>query len=270
MTSDSLPQRVARQIISRIVLGGFQPSELLPTEEELCEQFGVSRSVIREAMRTVSGVGMTRSRQGRGTVVLDARSWNEFSPEILQARVEVGAAGEFLEDFIELRTIIESEVAGLAAERSEPSQIDDMRTHICAMEAAFDDPDSFVAADLAFHNAIVAAAGNTMIVRLFDLLQPMLRTVRERGQGPDVNGELRDRHVDAREHRKVFERIEARDALGAQQAMTDHLQWVARREIPEPRRTPTPRAGEVVQRVMTNSSPLDVVVSNTNSASRSD
>jgi GntR family transcriptional repressor for pyruvate dehydrogenase complex len=244
MTSDSLPQRVARQVISLILLGTLKPNQLLPTEEELCEQFGVSRSVIREAMRTVSGVGMTRSHQGRGTVVLDARSWNEFSPEILQARVEVGAAGEFLVDFIELRTIVESQAAGLAAERAEPSQLDEMRAHLSAMELALDDRDSFVAADLDFHNAIVVAAGNLMIVRLFDLLQPMLRIVRERGYRPDVDGEPRDRHVDIREHRKVFEHIEARDAHGAKQAMTEHLKWVARREITDPQRSFTPRAGK--------------------------
>ncbi|WP_309617563.1 FadR/GntR family transcriptional regulator [Salinibacterium sp.] len=247
MTSNSLPQRVARQIISRIVLGDLKPNQLLPTEEELCEQFGVSRSVIREAMRTVSGVGMTRSHQGRGTIVLDARSWNEFSPEILQVRVEVGATGEFFVDFIELRTILESQAASLAAERAEPSQLDEMRASLRAMEVALDDRDSFVAADLDFHNAIVFAAGNMMIVRLFDLLQPMLRIVRERGYHPDIDGEPRDRQVDVLEHRKVFEHIEEGDAHGAKQAMTEHLRWVARREIADPQRSVKPRADKTAR-----------------------
>lgn len=198
---------MARQIISQVILGSFQPGEVLPTEEQLCAQFGVSRSVIREAMRTVSGARMTRSRQGRGTVILDARSWNEFSPDILQARVEAGAAGDFLADFIELRTIIESQAAGLAAERAEHSQLDDMRTHLCAMESTLDDSDAFIAADLEFHIAIIDATGNAMIIRLCDLLQPMLRPARERHHHSGTGGEQRDRRVDASEHRTVFEYI---------------------------------------------------------------
>jgi DNA-binding FadR family transcriptional regulator len=235
MVSDSLPQRVARDIISGVVVGSIQPGQVLPTEEQLCAQFGVSRSVIREAMRTVSGAGITRSRQGRGTVVLDARSWNEFSPDILQARVEAGAAGEFLEEFIELRTIMESQAAGLAAMRALPSHLDQMQTHLLAMESALENPEAFIAADIEFHNAIIAATENAMIIRLFDLLQPMLRTARERGHDPDA-GEQHDRRVDAAEHRTVFEHIRARDPGGATTAMTEHLQWVATRDIRRPLR----------------------------------
>lgn len=231
VTNPSLTENVTKQIISQIILGRFKPGEMLPTEEQLCERLGVSRSVVREAMRSVSGAGMTSSHQGRGTVVLDSGLWNEFSPDILQTRVDVGAAGEFLGDFIELRMILECQAAGLAAERAEQAQLDNMRSRLNTMESALDDVDAFIAADLAFHNAMIHATGNTMIIRLFDLLQPMLLTARKQGHHPDANGRQRDRHGDAAEHRAVFECIEARNPQGARQAMAEHLQWVATREI---------------------------------------
>lgn len=197
-------------------------------------QFRVSRSVIREAMRTVSGVGMTHSRQGRGTRVLDEGSWNEFSPDILQARVESGTTGKFLLEFIELRTLLESQVAGLAAERANRAQLDAIYGNLVAMERAPHDIEAFIDADLQFHNSIVAATGNTMIVRLFDLLQPMLRVARHGGHHPGDANESRDHGVDSIEHRKVFDCINARDPRGANEAMIEHLQWVARRDVGEP------------------------------------
>jgi GntR family transcriptional repressor for pyruvate dehydrogenase complex len=234
VSNASLTETVAKQIVSQIVLGRLRPGEMLPTEEQLCEQFSVSRSVVREAMRTVSGAGMTSSHQGRGTVVLHESLWNEFSPDILQARLDVGAAGDFFQDFIELRMILESQAAGLAAERAEPAQLDDMRTHLHTMENALSDVDAFIMADLAFHNAMIRATGNTMIIRLFDLLQPMLITARRQGHDRSENRPPLDRNSDAAEHRAVFERIDARDQAGARNAMAEHLRWVATRETPHP------------------------------------
>lgn len=240
MQNEPLPKRVATEIIRGILLGQFVPGDTLPTEERLCEQFGVSRSVIREAMQAVSGVGMTQSRQGRGTIVLDPSEWNDFAPEILEARIAVGADDEFLLKFLELRAIIEPQTALLAAQRADDVDIQKMRVEVDAMDGDPADVEQFIQHDIAFHSAIIASTDNEVISKLFSLLEPMLYAARRRGIQPPEGGPRRDLNVDREEHRKIFEAIAAHDPAEAAHAMTDHLRWVVSRDTRQELARPRP------------------------------
>ncbi len=121
VVTETLSRKITREIIGSIIQGHYRPGDLLPTEEELSQQLGVSRPVVREATKAVTMLGMLRSKQGKGTVVLPDENWNEFAPEVLEARSDVQSMDTFLIHLLELRRIIEVEAAGLAAERASPT-----------------------------------------------------------------------------------------------------------------------------------------------------
>ncbi|QNK81559.1 FadR/GntR family transcriptional regulator [Nakamurella sp. PAMC28650] len=228
LNNETLSSRVGRELIRSIVSGRFPPGELLPTEEQLCSEFGVSRSVVREAMKAVTGVGMARSRQGQGTVVLASTSWNNFATEVVQARRDTGAIGDVLSEVLELRTVIEVQASGFAAERGSDEDLDRMSELIEAMQAATGDTDVFIRLDVEFHDEILRASANHLIVSLFGLLHPLLLAAREIGvhrqqQPVGMNNAVM-------EHWNILESIRSGSAPRSRQAMVEHLANSAARE----------------------------------------
>lgn len=220
---ESLASRVSQALISAVLRGDLHPGELLPSEEVLCERFEVSRPVAREAVKVLANVGMARTRQGQGSVVLDEDSWNEFAPEVLIARCETGTVEEVMAEVIELRAVLEAQAAELAVERATPEDIARLTEHLQAMEEALDSQERFLAHDLAFHREVVRMAGNRLVLKLLELLEPMLRAARvvalEHQRLPD--GMIRG--ID--EHRAIIEAL----TNGAKDKMLDavlrHLSW---------------------------------------------
>ena len=115
-----LAAQLAHELMSAVLQGGFKPGDTMPSEEALCERFDVSRPVVREAVKTLANVGMVRTRQGQGSVVLTEEHWNELAPELLIARCETGTADEVLAEVIELRGVLEARAAEVAARRAGP------------------------------------------------------------------------------------------------------------------------------------------------------
>ena len=142
-------------------------------------RFAVSRPVAREAAKILGKVGVVRTRQGQGSVVLPQSQWNELSPELLAARCETGTAGDVLVEVLELRSVLEARAAEAAAKRVGPRELDRLEVHLVAMQASMDDRASFVRHDLLFHREILVLGGNHLVVELFDLLEPMLLAARE-------------------------------------------------------------------------------------------
>ena len=116
-----LASQVAHELMSAVLQGAFKPGDTMPSEEALCERFEVSRPVVREAVKTLAKVGMVRTRQGQGSVLLSEEHWNELAPELLVARCETGTADEVLAEVIELRGVLEARAAEVAAKRAAPS-----------------------------------------------------------------------------------------------------------------------------------------------------
>ena len=223
LTSETLSKRISRALVTSILRGEIAAGNALPSEDELASQFDVSRPVVREAVKELAVLGMVESRQGRSTRVTPKGDWNPFSPEILSARSEVGAVDDFLLELLELRRLIETGAAALAATRATPEEIGRMRIAFDRMEAHVHDLDRFTDGDIAFHNAMLASTGNQLLIRMIDMISPVLRF------GRRISLERRpDGPIDSqRGHRRVLEAIESHDPDAAREAMREHLSWTA-------------------------------------------
>jgi DNA-binding FadR family transcriptional regulator len=212
LPSLGIKERVAGQLRGLIEAGSLQAGEQLPSECELAEQLGVSRSTVREAVQFLGALGLVEIRHGSGTFV---RADGDLPSEWLQwtqrHQVEV-------HELLEVRRGLEAVAAELAAERSDDLLA--MEAALADMEAAIDGPDvpGLVEADLAFHTALAAASGNTALRHLTESLGREL--LRERGA---IWSEPGRPERSLREHRRIYEAVSAGDALGARTALVDHL-----------------------------------------------
>lgn len=164
-----LPKRLHHHVVdelgARIVRGDFRPDEALPVEDALVDQLGVSRTVVREAIKVLAQKGLIQVRTRTGTRVCAPTLWNQLDPDILRWRF----AGEFdpklLADVVDLRRIIEPAAAELAAQRATPAMLDQLKAAFSTMsdETAVD---AHIAADVRFHLGILEAAGNELLMGL--------------------------------------------------------------------------------------------------------
>lgn len=229
IATETLSGRISRQLIGDILRGEFAAGQEIPAEDQLAEEFGVSRPVVREAVKHLSVLGLVQSRQGRQTRVAPYESWNHFSPEILAARREAGAVEDVLLELLELRRMIELEAAALAATRATPPDIEAMQDALTALDRSLDDPAKFTQGDIEFHDAILRATRNHLVPRLFDLMRPLLEFGREisvstRPQGPAVS---------QAGHRAIFEAVRRGSPSEARKAMEEHLSWTANLQLSE-------------------------------------
>lgn len=223
VAAETLSERITRQLVESIVLGHYQPGDFLPTEDELCQQLGVSRPVVREAAKALSMLGMIRSRQGRGTEVLAYESWNELAPEILRARRDLDLAEDFLVDLLVVRRTVEVEAAALAAEHATPADLGAMARFLEEAEEVGDDAEAFARVDVDFHDAILAATGNRPLRSLLRMIEPTLLAARIASLASRPDGTKRS----LREHRAIYRAINAGSAADAREAMATHLSWTA-------------------------------------------
>jgi DNA-binding FadR family transcriptional regulator len=168
---------VTSTLAKRILSGALEPGERLPTEAELTEELAVSRTALRESMRTLAGKGLISTRTRAGSVVQPAARWNNLDPELLAWREELAPDVGFLQALTEARAVIEPAAAALAAERATPRDHGRIAEAFDAMQDAArqDDLESSVAADEAFHLAIVASSGNIVFVNFGALIGSALR-----------------------------------------------------------------------------------------------
>lgn len=170
MANDALVSgRVADVLGKAIVHGDYPMGSILPSELELCEQFGVSRTGVREALKMLGAKGLIAPRRRVGGLVTDRARWSLLDPDILRwmrgAAVDLG----LLKDLARLRLAIEPEAAREAAMRGDSAAIDAIRI---AGEAMAADPEQALVADVAFHVAVLKASGN----RFFMALGPMVES----------------------------------------------------------------------------------------------
>jgi len=154
----TLPERVADQLRRRIAAGEFPVGALLPTEQELTRELGVSRNSVREALRSLVHAGLLGARAGYGTFV---RATNDIAPTLAR-RIDLERA----DDVAEVRAILEREGARLAAQRATAAQRRQLRKALDARTAAQDGP-AYAAADVAFHQLLLEASGNALLAELY-------------------------------------------------------------------------------------------------------
>lgn len=229
LATETLPRQIARAVIGSILLGEFEPGEDLPAAGDLARQFGVSRPVVREALKILTTLGMVTSRQGRYSRVAERAVWNDLAPEVLAARLEVGVVDDIIADGLEMRRVIETEAAALAAQRATDADLFALRSEFDALGGAVGDAEAYTLHDVAFHDAILRATHNRLFLLLLDQMRELLiftRTVSVTAN-PDHLPESQEGHE------VVLRAIRAHSPARARQAMADHLGWAERVNVGE-------------------------------------
>lgn len=207
---------VARQI-ERLILKKLRPGDKLPSERELAELLSVSRSSIRDAIRSLELMGMVEPRQGAGTIVCEITSNSLANPlaNVLKRKEEL--MGELL-DF---RRILEPPLAARAATHVSPEEISEMESILDRQEQKLRKGESTIAEDSEFHYSVALASGNSVVLKVLDILMDLLRDTRERSL--QVEGRPQKSLAG---HRKILGAIKRHDAEGAKTAMRRHIEDV--------------------------------------------
>lgn len=228
---------IARRLGIAIVSGQYQPGDLLDGEIAASEQLAVSRTAYREAVRILAAKGLVDARPKIGTRINPKSRWHLLDPEVLVWTFASEPEPELLYSLFELRNVVESAAAGLAATRRSKAQLKTMRLALERMAAHTLATESGRQADLDFHTALLGATGNPFIVSLTSGVSAAIHatTVFKARKGPL-------RRDPMPEHWRVFEAIAAKDSMMAQKEMSE-LIVLARQDTPSARRSGRRRAG---------------------------
>ncbi|KAF1063098.1 FadR/GntR family transcriptional regulator [Burkholderia gladioli] len=213
MIQRDLHGQTAYRLATAILRGDYTPDTILPREAELMLSFGVSRTVLREALRTLTSKGLIESRPKVGTRVRPRDAWNLLDAELLDWYSQVAPPLAFAMKLQEMREMVEPYAAGLAARAQTPAAfaaIEAAHEAMCAARHV----DEWVRADLRFHLEVLAAGGNELLMPLGALIERTLEAqLRLNAKRAEIfNASLA-------EHTRVFEAIRARDANASRAAM---------------------------------------------------
>lgn len=217
----TLAATVAQGIERLIREGRLEAGAQLPSERALAERFGVSRTVVREAVRTVAASGLLDVRHGSGTLVTAP------PPELVARSVSHYLRAGRVEDVHEIRLMLETEIAAVAAERRTEADLERLRELLAELRARAGDRDALAGADVAFHRALAAATRNPFFAVLHDSLADVLLTVRRHAFSVAGAVELAHGH-----HARILDAVSAADPAAAREAMRRHLadgeRWLQR------------------------------------------
>lgn len=220
----SKPQRfgdvVAEEVVRCLARGDYAPGDRLPTEPRLQESFGVSRTVLREALKFVEGRGMITIRQGRGAVVQPVTSWDLLDPLVLSAMLEHHPTPEAFEQLMTVRAMLEPDLARAAAARMGVDELDELQRLLNQMAHELDQPEAFLLHDVEFHDVINRSAGNLIALSIMNTIELPLRSSRRLTNSiPRALDQAQDAH------QLIYDQLVARDPEGAAEAMRRHLSW---------------------------------------------
>lgn len=212
----SLTEKAQQQVEALIINGTLKAGDRLPSERDLTEQLKVSKTVIREAIRSLVAKGLIDVRVGSGMYVRGVGSDMMKEPMSLLLRSNVLKP----DDVFEVREALEVTIAGLAAERVSEDDLKAMEENLKALKSPRLSAADYAELDVGFHRLVVKAAGNPLFAFLLNSLNDVMIEVRLRafsiGEGKTVANALQ-------EHLHIFDRIKAHDAEGARDAMQKHL-----------------------------------------------
>ncbi len=227
-----------------IVTGRYPVGSSLPPEPMLCEELGVSRTVVREAVKSLIAKGLLVTGPKVGTRVLAQAQWNWFDPDVVAWQSSAGLSREFLRDLQELRRLVEPAAVRLAAERATSQDIAEIEAAYAGMKRSIEDGGDYVSSDLRFHQGLLRACHNRMVAQMGKALGALLRTSFEistsRPDGPALSLPL---------HRAVLDAVIQRAPQRAERAIlvlidgaADDIDQVlaSRRKLP-PLGMPAPR-----------------------------
>ncbi len=219
--SQRLYEQIAAQLRNLIFKGTLQPGDQLPSERELAEQFGVSRTAVREAIKVLREKGLIEIQVGKGTFVSDGiDKMSDVMRESLSWVVKTTLEDGMM-NLVQVREILEPGIAEIAAGTVQTAEIVVMQEAIAVMDRSMEDADAFVEADLQFHLALAEATQNFLVPMLIDPIVGLLREQRKqifRVEGGPQRGQAH--------HKRILETIINRDPIAARQEMIAHLAQV--------------------------------------------
>jgi DNA-binding FadR family transcriptional regulator len=208
--------RVVQAIEGEIFGGRLTSGTKLPPEREFSERLGVSRTVVREAVRILVTKGLLETRHGIGTTVRSVTQEQVIKPLNLFIRTSGGSVD--IEHLHQVRSILEVGNAGLAVEQATADDIESLGRAVAAMEAAAEDPREFAAQDAEFHRCLAQATHNPLLVLLLDSIRDLMAEVRTLvAQQHKLFERVMPSHI------RIFECLASRNAAGARKAMSEHV-----------------------------------------------
>jgi len=214
ITRGKLRDEVVTEVIGIIERDGLRPGSTLPPERELSAAMGVSRTVVREALTALEMQGVLELVPGRRPTV--RQHYEQAFGETLGFAVRKDE--DSIRQLMEVRRIFESEAAALAAARATPADIEALSRAITRMRDHLDEPSGYVDADVAFHEALLVATGNDLLVSMMRPAAGLLVRSRE-----VTTGTRRPPAAALAEHTAIFECIAAGDVEGARAASAAHM-----------------------------------------------
>ena len=197
-----------------VVAGRFGTSGALPPEPLLCEELGVSRTVVRESVKSLVAKGLIQTGPKVGTHVMPSDQWNWFDPDVIAWQAKAGLTPEFVRDLQDLRRIVEPAAMRLAAERATTQDIQGIEEAFAGMKHAVFEGGDYVTHDLRFHLGLLRASRNRMLMQMSRALGALLRTSFEistrRKDGPLLSLPM---------HRAVLDAVIAHDPDAAEKAV---------------------------------------------------
>lgn len=219
MERKTLVDTVADLLLDRIISGQIPVGEALPAEAEIAAQSNVSRLTVREALKALRAQNVVSVQRGRGTYVNAPEQWTSLDAMIRAASFGKGERNTSIQ-LLEVRRMIETGAAALAALRHSPEDLALLRAHLEHMEQAASDRqvDRFVAADIAFHDVILRASGNMLVPAMYEPLGRLLSAGRrETSAVPQIQD-----HAIAKHH-SILTAIASGNAEAARVAMDSHM-----------------------------------------------
>jgi GntR family transcriptional repressor for pyruvate dehydrogenase complex len=220
-----LHERILEDLIGEIVGERIKPEESLPREADLVDRYGVSRGVVREAIRGLEDRGLVKVKHGVGATVTHSDDWAVIDRDVLAALIHSDNGAQVLGEYLEARRILEVEAAGLAAERAKADHLTELSDAFARMtetaERARTNPAAerlYQEADIAFHRAVVVATGNRVLSGMNQPIDHALVTAVPPLARPDTRFERT-----LPEHKKILGAIVDGDPAAARDAMREHL-----------------------------------------------
>lgn len=214
----TVSSQVFQELKEMIMDKSFPPNSKLPSENELTQLFGVSRSPIREALSILSASGLVESRQGGGTYVREVSLVNMLDTMTFEA-INI----EQIYELLEMRTVLETETAAFAAQRATPEDLRKIKSALQVFERDMEDENSVGSeADFLFHHEIVKASHNKFLLQSVENLRELYEKSLHYSLEKNI-GLKRKREQIYQEHLKIYESIESRDQEAARYYMKRHL-----------------------------------------------
>ncbi|MDA0747126.1 MAG: FadR/GntR family transcriptional regulator [bacterium] len=215
----SLSDEIVSRIVDLVSRGTLQPGDRLPAERELCKRFGVGRTSLREALRSLSVMGILDGRVGEGTFVCSNSRYLEKT-----LRLGLLLDPKRVQDLLETRLMLESQTAHLAAQRATDEDLRTIENTVRGMKKALNLPDKFLEYDLQFHLAVAQATQNSILCTLLGLTRGYLQEwIKKSLKTPAKNTAQTRARLSLEQHKKILQHLKQKNAEGAREAMVAHI-----------------------------------------------